>query len=497
MSFYGAFRSPALDLADFLRSLANPRTYYGASAAPSYSQQDQEWEILRARQGGTKRLDFFDHDLIGPEGAVAALRAVEKSPGVTHLSLSQNQLGDDGLRELLVGLKRLRSRDIGAHLEELNLTDCGLTDVSLHLLALHLLQPNPHPPSIKHLYLNANNLSLGTQSSLTSLPEFLGSTLSSPTCSLRCLALTTNQRISASGFSALLSHLKLAAGPSQLSELRLSVTSLTPACAEPLGRWLEDPEGGARLQILALNSTRLGPAGVRRIARAVISGKASSLLHLECLANDEEEGEEWAEVNAALTAQEEGEDWSDWKGRFEVAKKRNQQVYKETRLAALGLLAKSRILLGGGAEMADPDEEDPGAFPFLRLPVELQVHVLRCALLVEPSPVAHLYPPICSSPSLPTPLPASSSASVFSSALTESQFLRVVAHAANRSTLETERRIAAAHAAGGAPSLNTSSGQSGGSLSGAERRAEREEGGWEEWYLRMTGCDRFERAITL
>lgn len=30
---------------------------------------------------------------------------------------SHNPLGDDGLRELLVGIKRLRARDIGSHLE--------------------------------------------------------------------------------------------------------------------------------------------------------------------------------------------------------------------------------------------------------------------------------------------------------------------------------------------------------------------------------------------
>ncbi|CDR48227.1 RHTO0S16e03994g1_1 [Rhodotorula toruloides] len=133
---FSSFRSPAIDLADFLRSLAVPRAFYSSSTPGTSSQQEHEWEILRARQGGTKRLDFFDHELSGPDGAVAVLRAVEKSPGVTALALSQNHLGDDGMRELLVGLKRLRSRDIGAHLEELNLSDCRLSDVSLHLLTL-------------------------------------------------------------------------------------------------------------------------------------------------------------------------------------------------------------------------------------------------------------------------------------------------------------------------------------------------------------------------
>jgi hypothetical protein len=79
-----AFRTPATSLSDFLRSLAVPRVFYESSES---SRREQEWEILRARQGGTKRLDFFDHNLVGPEGAVAVLRAIEKSPGVTDVSL--------------------------------------------------------------------------------------------------------------------------------------------------------------------------------------------------------------------------------------------------------------------------------------------------------------------------------------------------------------------------------------------------------------------------
>ena len=36
---------------------------------------------------------------------------------VPHVCRSHNPLGDDGLRELLVGIKRVRARDIGSHLE--------------------------------------------------------------------------------------------------------------------------------------------------------------------------------------------------------------------------------------------------------------------------------------------------------------------------------------------------------------------------------------------
>ncbi|BGP15876.1 hypothetical protein JCM10213_003695 [Rhodosporidiobolus nylandii] len=482
------FRYPGVDLADLLRSFMGARHYLGGSFP---TPEEREWEVLRARQGGTKQLDLFDHHLVGPEGACEVLRAIDKSPAVTHIALSHNALGDDGLRELVVGLKRLRSRDVGAHLEELNLSDCQLTDVSLHLLTLHLLQPSPHPPSLRSLFLNHNALTLG--SILTSLPEFLGKTLSSPACALRSLALTSNRNVGPAGFLSLLSHLNLASGPSHFSELRLSGCTLTPAAAEPLAAWLEDPQGGSRLQVLAINACSLGEAGVRRIARAVISGKASSLLHLECLANEDGDVEQYAEASAALRAAEDGLDVSEWKENLEKAKKRNQTVYKETQTAALALLAPARVLLGGNPQPLEPLE--PHAFPFLRLPVELQVHILRCSLLLAPSSTAHVFPRLNSSAPPSFALPTSDEPTM-SSPLTERQFLRLISFAASRSTLETERRIAAAHAAGAAPSL---------SGNGASRAAaleadgdERDAGsGWEEWFLRTCGCDRFERAEVL
>lgn len=554
---FSAFRSPLVDLGDFLRSLAVPRAAYGTS---SPTREQEEWEVFRARQGGTKRLDYFVGDVTGPAGAVLVLRAIEKSPGVTDIVLcvslslslshpprvqassqsrlpvrslsSQNELGDDGMRELLVGMKRLRSRDIGAHLEvrplvsarriqdELTCSDlvhrvstcrtagsatsrctsssCSAfrvlpsrpgSDLLSPRAAYSLLQPSPHPPSLRSLYLNYNSISLGSQSTLSTLPEFVGAVLSSPACSLRCLDLTSNRGITTPGFTSLLSSLKLAAGPSHLAELRLSVTGLTPDCAEPLAQWLEDPEGGARLLVLTLNACRLGPAGVRRINRSVTSGRAPSLLHLEALANGEgEDDEQWAAVNAALAEGE--EDYGDEaaeKERLRGALKRNQTVYGETRRAALRLAAPARVLFGGNAQEGT---SAPEAFPFLRLPIELQVHVLRCLVLLTPSRVAHLYPTL----SRPHAIPSNSTAT-FSSPLTEPQFLRLLAHCAAPQTLLAERRIAAAHAAGAAPSLNAASGSK--TWNKTAGGAHDVEAGWEEWFLRATGCDRFQRAAPL
>ncbi|GAA5915647.1 uncharacterized protein JCM6883_000704 [Sporobolomyces salmoneus] len=505
MSFYDRFRQPGGDLASFFRSLTTPTRRY---TSERHEPTEYEWELFRARQGGTKRLDFFDANLRGPQGATSVLGELQRSPAASSISLSQNELGDDGVRELLVGMKRLRAKDIGSHLQEINLSGCGLSDVALYLVTLHLLQPSPHPPSITHLYLTGNNLSL----SLSSLPEFLGKTLSSPSSSVQCFSLTNNPSIGTAGLTALLPHLKLAEGPSQLSQLHLSVCGLTPDAAEPLARWLEDPNGGGRLQVLAVNGCTLSQAGVRRIARAVTSGKASSLIHFEYHANDEGESEEWREVIDALEAEETEEDRTGWKEKLEAAKERNKQVYKETRLTALSLVSAARVLFGGNACEAqidvseileEVDSSRPGStvtgsrsfsspqpFPFLRLPIELQVHVLRCLPLLRPSRLAHLYP------SLDSACPIEVDPSTLSSPLTEAQFLRILSHCANRSTLKTEIRIVEAQLAGSAPSLNSTRARP----AWAERQNNGEAGGgngWEEWFLRSTGCDRFERAGSL
>ncbi|GAA5981629.1 hypothetical protein JCM10908_004545 [Rhodotorula pacifica] len=482
-----AFRSPVQNLADFLRSLADPRLCYGTTSTPDA--EAYEWEALRARQGGTKRLDFHDHGLRSPEGAVTVLRAVERSPAVTALTLSHNPLGDGGLRELLVGMKRLRARDIGSHLEELNLSGCGLTDVSLHLLALHVLRPSPHPPSLRSLSLNNNEISLGANATLSSLPEFFAATLSAPESSLRSLTVTSNLQITSKAFIAFLNHLDLSSGPSQLAELRLSVTRLSPECADPLVKWLENPTGGARLQVLALNSCGLGLAGVRHIQRAVVSGRVRNLLHLELMANDQADvdgdGSDTTRSHVTESLQGEaeaaGENFHDWDARLKAALMRNRAAWLATRRAALALLGPSRICFGGQPQTPDSDgtvettiRQEADIFPFLHLPVEVQVHILRCLLFL-------VSPTTSSSNAAPN-----SEQSVLSAALTEAQFLRVLAHASSRATLAIERRIATA--GGAAPSLN------GVSHAGSWQRSAGDEdpaSGWEEWFLLATGCDRF------
>ncbi|KAK4046780.1 hypothetical protein OIO90_006446 [Microbotryomycetes sp. JL221] len=511
------------DLASFFRSLTTPLHRQSAQVAAEY-----EWEQLRARQGGSRHLEFFDQDLQGVGGARIVLDALQKNPGATSMTLSQNRLGDNGLRELLMGLKQLRSQ------AEINLSNNGLTDVSLHLIALHLLQPSPHPPTITHLYLTHNSFELSD----SDLAQFLGSALSSPQCSLQCLSLTNNQGIGSDGARALLSHIRLGPG-SRLAQLHLSLCALGPSFAQDVATWLEDPEGGARLQILGLNANQLGTRGTTKIAKSVISGQASSLIHLECLANETETTEEDQNVADEQASSNLQDDLDlqifekGWRPLLETAQKRNKIVLRETRTAALANLAVGRVLFGGNARENVPDQErETGQFPFARLPVELRVHIFRCLIMLRPSLHAASYPKLLRQSST---IEANGStrredftesligrASLhLSSPLTERQFLLLLEHCASSTTLATEARItnlygkvpALKHANHhGYTNLQASADKQLGERSNAgpaewdewtsvdaedsvRGQAERTEGtGYEEWVLRKTECDRFARG---
>ena len=84
MSFYDRFRQPGGDLASFFRSLATPTRRY---TSERHEPTEYEWELLRARQGGTKRLDFFDANLRGQDGAMMVLKELQRSPAASSISL--------------------------------------------------------------------------------------------------------------------------------------------------------------------------------------------------------------------------------------------------------------------------------------------------------------------------------------------------------------------------------------------------------------------------
>lgn len=349
----------------------------------------------------------------------------------------------------------------------------GLTDLSLQHLITHLLAD---VPTLTHLYLNNNSIALANPQIVTSL----ACTLSSPRSTLRALSLTSNSAIDAASLGRLLRELDLGKG-SNFEQLHFSVCSLGPDAVSPLVSFLESPErgGNERLQVLALNANSLYDIGVRRIARIVSSGRNVGLLSLELLANQPADDTgmkaDWAEILAELELEEarNGGVDNEWKDGLTRGLERNRRLFRETRICALGMLGKGRVLFGGRPR----EGEEETAFPFLRLPIELQVHVYRCSLLLDPSNEAHLY---TRRPSPPFPSP-----SILSSPLTESQFLHLLAHVASEDTFATEIRLATPKAVEG------EEGRVLGGGTGKVGMNERGEESWAEWALWSVGCDRF------
>ena len=189
--------------------------------------------------------------------------------------------------------------------------------------------------------------------------------------------------------------------------------------------------------------------------------------------------EGWKEILEEMREEEEREGGVDegWKEGLREGLERNRRLLGETREAALSILGRGRILFGG-----NPTEgEQEGAFAFLRLPIELQVNVYRCSLLLTPSTEAHHY---THSSSRPSP-PSFPSSRILSSPLTETQFLHLLSHVGSSSTLAEEIRLARPEEVESDP-LNLG-GMRGMALSVNERGEE----SWAEWVLWRIGCDRF------
>lgn len=362
-----------------------------------------------------------------------------------------------------------------------------------------LLTPSPHPTSLTHLYLTNNDISLSSDS----LGPFLALALSSPASSLGCLSLTNNPSIGTTGLASLLSSLALVPHTA-LTQLHFSLCGLTPDAAPLIARWLSDPAGGgSRLQAFCANGNFLSSAGLRAIARPVIDGRCSGLMLLELLANEDGDEDEWRDALKEMQAGEVAEQVETWRADLVKATERNKRVLQQTRAAALSLLAIARVLFAGNPHELDDDVDhlgegvealatiSPGrppppprdTFPFKRLPIEIQVHVLRA--LQPPSHDAAFYPPLSGAATHP--------AGTSLSPLTEQQFLRLLAYAADRHTLATEIQIV--HAQGEVATLNGFQNGRREDWKGRERAGDVGQGkGWEEWVLGRVGCDRFQRA---
>jgi len=308
------------------------------------------------------------------------LGALHSNPFATQLTVSHNQLGDDGTEYLAHGILQLRKsgRSI-APLKELNLSSNGITDKGLVALVKYLLLPSESPdsqiPTLTELILSNNGIALADAT-----PHVLSTALSHPLSSLRVLSLNTNQRISESSanLAAFLRHLE----SDTLHVFQLNACGLGPEDARSIAEWLSEPGKGGKVAHLELNANAFGTdsLGTNRIAKVVYAGLNTSLIRLELAANersvvmfDEDgielpptqqqqlsavgntpaEGQQGSRASTANGTQRQvdkvilGDDlpWKDVNEYLRKALLRNHVLQASTKHTALQLLPVARVLL--------------------------------------------------------------------------------------------------------------------------------------------------------
>lgn len=388
-----------------------------------------------------------------------------------------------------------------------NIANDELSEFGLGLLLHHfILQHSAHnlPPTLKRLTLSCNKVRL----SQPKLVESIGKILSSSISSITLLGLTNNPITS----DALIQWIKfMNLSQSNLESIHLSSCQLGPDCVLPLREWLTNYKGGARLSKLALNGNNLSTLGCKKIASVIISGQ-SNLIEFDYMSNVvgpiSSIRPEWREAMARMNSEKPAaaaEVNDDWEEELASALSRNKKVGIETRRIACNLLPIARILFGGNVrertsdvagEIIDsvgqlhlgsttgssttpiinppsqPSSLTPPStiqtpFPFLRLPVELQINILRSIPLLTPSHYAHHYPPYHSSTPPPTKILDDGT---LSSILTEQQFLAILAYATSAIKFEHEMSIAT-----------------------VKTRQGKVLDSWAHYFLKTTKCDRFMR----
>lgn len=319
-----------------------------------------------------------------------------------------------------------------------HLTDAGLISIIRYLL-LPSEPPERIQPTLNTLYLSANDITLNPASPA---PALLSTALSHSSSQLKVLSLTNNPIRSAKHIQAFIRHLT----SPRLRVLSLNTCQLGTASAFALADWLEDHDrGGAALFALQLNGNRIAPSGVQKLSSTVISGRNTSLGNLELLANEKSfDGDIEDEAASALRLpdiQRLGLEES--RSQVSEALKRNILLGEATQRAALKLLKLARLLLNAQSfqhtseDVKQALELDQNSavtlplhafvsynpalalpiFPFTKLPIELQTHILRSYLCLKP-----IVDPFSSAQSLVCPL-------------SEAQFLHVLQYAADRRTL--------------------------------------------------------------
>lgn len=331
-------------------------------------------------------IESLDAGLSSVNGAREVITQIRSRQLVTKLILGHNELGDDGCETLFRFLHSPQGR--GYPVAEISLNSNGIGDRGL-LAISEYLKDNM---TLKELFLQ-NNAFAGEPEVVAAFVEALN------TSRLETLSLTTNQALGdtfAAQFFPVLDALFL-------REIQLSVMGLTYHSAPHIIEYLSSSR--CRLSTLRVNGNRLGIRGGRGIVRA-LQRHNFTLTKLEMYAN--------GIVDADASSETTGSDddgtgtmmWADKQKELDRLLTRNMHLKRATGREALSLLQYARAVLlrprndgtgtGVSACMALVPSRSPipmdsllsaiaapyvlsppePAFPFQRLPTELQLHTL-------------------------------------------------------------------------------------------------------------------------
>ncbi|KAI0821883.1 RNI-like protein [Trametes gibbosa] len=365
----------------FLNSLNQHAISIRHSSAP---------KVSLAARSHIERMDAGLTSIIGAQEVIANMLSRRS---VTKLILGHNDLGDEGCEELFGFLSSEAGRKY--RIGEISLNSNGIGNRGLLAISRYL-QDNT---TLKELFLQ-NNAFVGEANVAVVFALSLNSSR------LETLSLATNDQLT----DTFLSHLLPVLDAPYLREIQLSVCGLSQAAAPHLVEYLTSPR--CHLHALKLNGNQLRVRGVGSIVQAIRRANYT-LLRMELYAT----GLSKHPDDSDFSAEEENTDvrlvrWQEVETDLKRSLARNSILKYMVEKEALALLRFSRLLLlrpkardaAPSATIVAPCSEScscvqistntlfssigepyplstiPSSpkshFPFMRLPTELQLHVL-------------------------------------------------------------------------------------------------------------------------
>ncbi|XP_073719026.1 protein NLRC3 isoform X1 [Misgurnus anguillicaudatus] len=238
---------------------------YMINALSKVTLSSSQWSalVLAIQESGSFQLTSCN---LTAEACVALTSALRLNPShMTHLNLSNNNLGDSVVKLLSDILKNPYCK-----LQILKLKTCNITDEGCVALSSAL---KSNPSHLRDLNLTENNLG-------DSGMEHLSAVLENPQCKLENLWLK-NCNITDEGWVALSSA--LTSNPSHLRDLNLSDNDLGVLGAKLISAVLENPQ--CKLVMLKLINCNITPEACAALSSALRSNP-SHLRHLSLIENN-------------------------------------------------------------------------------------------------------------------------------------------------------------------------------------------------------------------